>query len=439
MTLRTPADFDDLSSIGVTTELIPAAGHGAPVAPPTFGGPTPDARFSEKIAFSENMTIPEYTHTGWSNVARNAETGEPRRGAAVLMNSIGAESAAFEQALKDLELDGTFRWGGIVVEPWDAARVDEYVDGLDLSKIPDSDTMREALRSVLLSVSVDSWTASHRHCDAAIRYAEDPSTGKQVWEGGDLKRRIVGADATRDADWLMRNVANALMSGYWLSTPTSPLRPKWARALTSEVIGYDAHLVRTGYVKGSAIGDTPRETFVDLDGLGRLIVDPTKNKVPDGHRPSVFGFGQVPINGGPDASAVACGLILRRTGLSLNHLRGLRSGSGEKARRAIIRGVAAMGVYATAAVSAEGVFLRSGADLSLSPEHPPLWTLRTRTGDAVRQDMDVATARGLLDQAFSDLDDLGLGQAEPIRLTLSEAMVDMIASRVRSTNKPEEK
>lgn len=441
ITISSPQDFDDYGSIGAVTEFHPEAGPHAPVCPPTYANK--DAQgWEDKIALSDKMTIPSRGDGSWNEV-RRGEDGTPVLAPAVLVDSLAAQSHSLSQAL----IDTGIGWGRIIVDSIPEDQAQEIVSHLiasyaekqqpktDAAKkktttsdnpfadIDDLDTLRAVAVKLISQTTTDSWSSSHRIADSTIRFAELPGTGKQVWEAkNDLKTQLIVSEPRRDADWLWTNAANAVLFGYWMSNSGTGMRPKWARAVTSEVFGYGTSLVTTGTVKGSDIGDISKRVVLGFEN-GKLCVQGYSGTGADkDQKPSVFGFGTVP---GPlGVSAVSCEVILRRSGISLNHLRQIRSASGPDAAKAIVRAAAAAGMYAVAATAAEGVFLRSGTDLAPAET---VWTAHKRSGERVRLQVTVESARAVLDTALAALDGLGLSQAEPIRLQMGTEHAKAIA------------
>lgn len=430
-TIRTHEDLDQYGSIGATTELMPAAGKGTAVRPPTFASKSKSPDWKDKIALSQPMPIPSRDAEGaWSEVVREGDGQKPRLAAAVLINSLGAEARQFSETLLSTGID----WGRIEVAPPSADRIDALLAKPSaplskvLSRVGDRNTFRDVVQATVRGAQIDSWRLSHRIADADIRYAADPATGKQLWASGNpLKARLIESNPLRDASWLWRNAANALLFGYWSSNTGSSMRPKWARALSSEIYGYGAELLSTGAMKGSAYGDLANDLKLTKTADGGITFDglhtgKTENSV----KPSTRGMGQVPGPLGP--SAVVCEVILRRSGLSLTHLRQMRvlDGDGKPApqlKDTIVRAAAAAGIYAIAASSAEGLFLRSGTDLS---PHSTVWTAHQRNGKPAQLDVSVDGARALLESALAQAETLGLGQAGATVLAMSDAQLEAI-------------
>jgi CRISPR-associated protein Csb1 len=409
MTITTPAEFDKLSYIGAITELEPASGAFGSIRPPTYAAKAGSNATSwvEKLAITDEMTIPSRDHK-WADVLRDRD-GCPRRARAVLVNSLGAEAHHLGQVLLH---DSGVDWGRIAVNPPDSTAVKKVLD-----TVPADDTVRDVVRKMLETHGYDSWTASHRLADASIRYATDPATGAQVWKrDSGLRGDIQAVDPRRDADWLWTHAANALIFGFWLSITGNGVNPKWARALSSEVIGYGVSLLRSGATKGSDLGPVSNEFRTSTDAGGELRLGEKKKAVAVGEKPSAYGLGQIATSA--DYSAVSCEVILRRAGISLTHLREIKSASGNQ--QAIVRAAAAASMFALAAVSTRNLFLRSGTDLF---PVSTVWTARTVDGRTVTLEVDVEQAKSVLKTAMADLSDAGLAQAEEIKLTMSPELV----------------
>lgn len=426
MKIKTPADFDKISYIGAITELNPASGPFGSVCPPTFAATkSVGANWADKLALTDSMTVPS-RESGWSDVERDAN-GVPRREKAVLINSVAAEARQLSQALLH---DSGVKWGRIVVNPLDADAVDAHMK--DLKGVPETDTVRKVVRDTLGSHTYDSWTASHRFADAAIRYATDPATGGQVWNSaGDLRGTLLSIDPYHDADWVWCNAANSLLFGFWMSITGNGVRPKWARALSSEIFGYGVSFLKTGATKGSELGAISNTFKVSSNGDGEISVDATKKtsaKESDKDNPSNFGLGQIPTS--PDFSAVSCEVILRRAGISLTHLRQIRSEKSQE--QAIVRAAAAAGMFALAVASSRNVFLRSGTDLfPVSTK----WTARMEDGTTEEIETNVESARSVLHAAMDALEKVGLPQGGDIDLTMSKELAGMFTDTIISAPK----
>jgi CRISPR-associated protein Csb1 len=267
--------------------------------------------------------------------------------------------------------------------------------------------------------------------DAAIRYADDPATGKQVWNAaGDLRGKIQRINPRQDADWVWCNAANALIFGFWLSITGNGVNPKWARALSSEIVGYGVSLLKTGATKGSELGAVSNTLKASVED-GELKIAEEKKKSAgekDKDSPSNFGIGQIPTS--PDHSAVSCEVILRRAGVSLTHLRQIRSASGQE--RAIVRAAAAASMFALSVVSTRNVFLRSGTDLAPVSTK---WTGRAEDGSTVTLEVDVEGAKSVLHAAMSDLEAAGLPQAGATELVMSDALAKVYIDALVSAPK----
>lgn len=418
MAITTPADFDNLSYIGAITELEPASGAFGSIRPPTYAAAKAGSNatsWADKLAITEEMTIPSRDHA-WADVLRDRD-GCPRRAPAVLVNSLGAEAHHLGQVLFH---DSGVDWGRIAVNPPDSTAVEGHMQQV-LDTVAADDTIRDVVREILLTHGYDSWTASHRLADASIRYATDPATGAQVWKrDSGLRRDIQAVDPRRDADWLWTHAANALIFGFWLSITGNGVNPKWARALSSEVIGYGVSLLRSGATKGSDLGPISNEFPTSTDADGELRLGEKKKTVPDKEKPSAFGLGQIATSA--DYSAVSCEVILRRAGISVTHLREIKSAGGHQ--QAIVRAAAAASMFALAAVSTRNLFLRSGTDLF---PVSTVWTARTVDGRTVTLDVDVEQAKKVLQTAMADLTAAGLAQAGEITLAMSPELLRLSA------------
>lgn len=449
--ITTPADLDRFAAIGAATELVPSGGPGTPVRPAVYApADAKNKAFTDKIARSRDVPVPVPGPLGEFDEVRRGADGAPILADAVLLSSEQAEAHRMTDAL----LDTGIRWGGLYVTAPPREEVQRLVaevragvekgkkiapekpGGLFLRE--DADTIEQLIVELLDRVELSSWTLAHRHADAELRYATDPSTGKQLWAGTHpVKTAIIAADALSDATWLIRNALNSLLFGYWTSNSGNGIRAKWGRAISAEVFGYGARLIATGTTKSSGIGDISNELLMRFDGRGELLlVDEEQGRTKqEDLRPSVYGLGTVTTS--PGFSAVTFEVILRRTRISLAALRRMRFADdpdGAK-RTAAVRAVAAAGLYAAVAVSGTSSYLRT--DATLVPTGTA-WPAHLCDGTKVRVDVDIATARAVLDAALSDLDTLGLGQADPIRLHLSPAVIAVMAKSAAKKGKNNE-
>ncbi|BBY54096.1 hypothetical protein H7J07_05660 [Mycobacterium koreense] len=421
-TIKNPADFDLYGAIGTVTELVPTTGRNSPVAPATYsvdkGKEKPT--FEDKIAMSYGVPIPMRDSSGeFDEIIRDAD-GKPKTGMAVMINGEAAEAHRLSEALFDV--DG-IDWGGIFVNPPDREYIAALIGKVNGFTGPDIETQVEVAIAKIADATASSWTASHRHVDAVIRYAIDPETGKQLWSGGSsLKRDIILADALCDSTWLIRNAFNSALFGFWNSNSGTGVRAKLARGISASVTGFGSHLVATGTTKGSVIGDVYNDLLIGFDKHGQLQLLDKKPSKGD-YRPSVQGLGTVP--GPVGASAISCETILRRSSLSLAGMRRIRfADDPDSAKRtAAVRALAAAGMYATSVVATEVSFLRSGT--TLRPQST-VWPAHTTAGEKSLLEVDSDSARDVLLAAMDDLDRLGLGQAEPIQLRHSDAVLELM-------------
>ncbi len=123
-------------------------------------------------------------------------------------------------------------------------------------------------------------------------------------------------------------------------------------------------------------------------------------------------------------------MILRRAGISLTHLRQIRSASGQE--KAIVRAAAAAGMFALSTVCTRSVFLRSGTDLAPVSTK---WTARAEDGSTVTLKVSTKGAKAVLKAAMKDLADVGLPQAEVTDLVMSDELARLFVDTLASPSK----
>lgn len=396
--------MSDTIGYTITTALAPLGGVGTPIAPPTYDG--------GQHAVSRGTPI--LTPTG--QVDTHAD-GTPRRGDAVVVNSVAAEAHAVSAAMRaGIERITGQRAPGIYV---DAAAVSgERIDAAAEAAARSSDNrtgltdeeVAAELRMALDDLDISTWTASHRHADALIRSAIGES-GKQVW-GGDPLGEVLRSLRAEDGDTLVRTLPNAAALGFWLSA-RSPRRHRLARSLTGQVIGYGVSAHRTGYGKSDALGAVPNTAKVAVDGEGFHYGK--------GDKPSVAGFGTLTHE--PETTAFTAETILRTATVSVRAMHAQITASDESL--AMLADLSLM----AALDSADGAFYRSGTDLI--PLSPDAITVTAIAADGSRKVIAADTLRsevekrltGALPEFFVPARTAVLGDA-PLRLLAHRIVAD---------------
>lgn len=392
-----------VQALVMQTELDPLSGKGAPVAPPTYAGESGGVH-----AVSENAFVPELDDNGWANGFVRNQDGSPRLATRVAINSVGAESGRAETALWDNQDRLQVTWPAITVK----AAENQKPSPTDLKE----QEIADALEAV-----VSTWTESHRHVGANIKYAALPN-GKQVWEDdspGSVKALITSA-SSEHGDLLYQHFPNACVYGFWLSSGTAA-RHKLPRAYSSEIVGYGAHPIESGATKLDGMGGAPKGMSLAFKN-GRVDV-----VAKGGKKPSEFGFGQVPAS--PATRAYSCELILQQASLSLSVLRKLKFETAEQQNAALT--VLTLMVMAGHLLAQEDGFLRSGCALVPVDSR---WGWRSSTSGRTVEELDIPTfdeVAEALRQAIQDAQAVGLSFADPIALSFSEAQRQVIETRVK--------
>lgn len=408
-----------VSALLAEAELIPISGPGAPVSPPTYAkeeGASPKDK-EPRFAVSEGVPLPMRSENGWfQSLAKDPATGEPQRGAQVILDSVGSQSGRAEKAvLVDLPLGPTLP--GIFLEASDQS---EGEGGpRDLSTVEAQ--VRAALRSL-----VSTWTTAHRQADAWMKFAQT-SDGQQVWQGGKhdgvvIKDLIIQANPS-NGELFYSLFPNSAIYGYWLSSGTAA-RHRLPRAYSSQVVGYGAIPIKVGATMLDESGGASSSTKVEVV-KHELKVNPkgTGKK----HKPSDVGFGPVPAP--VFTRAYSCELILQRASVSLPVLRQIRF-RDPQARNAALAVLVLLAMLGHELANEDG-FYRSGCAL-VQVESRWGWRFNGRPASEIEQ-LAVANSdqiREALRLAVSQAERVGLKFRAPIKLAFSEAEKDIIKERV---------
>ena len=393
-------------------DMIPTGGRGAPVAPPTYVG---QVKGVPEFAYSAEHPVPDPA-SGYTRFLTD-ENGAHVLRPAVVINSLGAEAAAVEAAIfaGQEELDVTLP--GIFLNADDYSDADlEAIAKKSLNNAKSQytpETLAQALRFDLESAHASTWTTPHRHADTYIRHAVIDD--KQIWANpGSEAYSIIAQAAQGRADRLFRYFPNAALMGFWLSS-VAPRRHKLARALSSTVQGYDAHEVVYGFTKGDVLGGITSTTGVRRNSK---TLELESVEASDETAPAKVGLGFVAKS--PMTRAFTCSAILRRSSISLTHLRHLSVPGNPGASTQIADVLAWMGVYGLLASATEG-FYRSGCDLVTGSENSTL-TLIGRDGTETPWDVSVEDAAEGFRVAYSMLPE-ELRFAEPIEASYPKTIV----------------
>ena len=304
----------DAVAIRGTAMLEPAGGPGDKVFPPTHS--VDDRRASTRYA-SEKRRI------------------DGREVECVLLDSVQSQANRMEECLQEL---------------WENKKIALPVISVDFSSAaPDIG-------------AVTSLTAPHRVADALLRDCLIDGTLFRLSETG---RSLT--DATpKNAAPLFKVCPTGLVFGLWDSTgPKGGLGSKFARALTSEIVGVGATFgVKTASrIDPAGIVTKAAEVFVAADRNEGWTHDPALARQENG-KPVRLGDGKVSevnhSNIPPTIDTLAGGVTidyaLHTIVLSLAALQKLRFGAGDIEARMVL---AALGILAVLAAESRGHDLRS--------------------------------------------------------------------------------
>lgn len=375
----------DTAAVCYIGDLIPIAGRGTPIAPPTYIPP----RGNQLPTFAEAGEHPVPDQSTSYREFLTDDNGAQLLRPAVVVNSLGAEATLIENSILagQKELLGDRNGGRL---PGIFLNTDSYTDS-DLVDIAAKavktektqytpESLAAALRDDLDQAQASSWTSPHRQADTYVRHAV--INDAQIWASPDSDTyRLISQASQKRGDLLFRYFPNAALFGFWLSS-VAPRRHKLARSLSSTVIGYDAHPISYGATKGDPLGGITKQfsmrrnaTTLELEQGGR-------------EGPSTVGMGLVPAT--PQTRAFSCSSILRRSSISLTHLRHLSVPGKPEESRKIAETLAWMGIYGILSASTDG-FLRSGCDLVTGAEHTS-FSLVSRDGTMTGRDITLDDA-----------------------------------------------
>ncbi len=361
------------AAIRSRTTLQPAGGEGDKVFPPTYL----DSKYAEEERF------------------------DPETGAAVkcvLLDSVQSQANRMEDALQ--------------------AAVDRQQISIPLLVV---DFRAEDLIDQVGRIS--SLQVPHRVADAILR---DSTLDGEAFRASEIGRRIDQVSLA-NATPLFDVCPTALLFGMWDSTgPKGGLGAKFARAITSEVIGYDARIgVRTSSRIDPLEIRAGAQVVKAKDGSWE---NASGKKVKGAVSPSEINHGNIP----PDIAAggVTIRYALQTTVISLPGLRRLRfpvegdlSVEVDDAARTVL---AALGLCAATLAAEAGYDLRSRC--LLWPTEPVRWELLGTPGEEpVCFTLSVDEAIGLLDGAIDAATKAGLPwRTDPIELKPSEKFVELL-------------
>ena len=368
------------------TRYQPAGGPGDKVFPPTYEG----GQYA-----TEQRIVPT--------------TGEIKQ--CVLLDSVASQANRMELALL------AARRSGLVDLPLLEVRFDQ------------DDLPRKFM--------VTSLEAPHRIADALFR---DSRLDGKMFRASDTGKLLDNA-RTDNAAGIFGICPTALLFGFWDSTgPRGGLGVKFQRAITSEIIGYDAVQGKktASRIDPASIARIPSPIYERKDQSDE---HPTwtleREQAAGGNRPRTLGRDGRPseANHGNVTPTIADGGFtisgaVQTTTLSLAAIRRLRfplngaadsdAGVDNAARTAL----AALGLAA-------GTLARADTDLRsrchLLPQNPVVWELLDQPGQPPAEfPLDAMSALQLLNDAIADARSNGLPWASLISLTPSEDLLELV-------------
>lgn len=381
------------SAIRLRQHLRPEGGDGDKIFPPTFAG---------GVYCWEDRYI------------------DGKRRSCVLLDSVASQANRYEEALLALASSGDIELPRLSVE----------FSG-ELADIGEVDTL----------------TAPHRVFDAILRDSET-AEGKPFFKS-DLYRDLTQCNV-RNATALFAHAPSALLFGCWDSTGAAGgLGNKFARALTSEIIGVDAIWGTTeGGVRQDPLGiRADVEIAVDKDGDWSVVGKSASAKKDraKGTRPSEINHGNIlvsvvsteretiaddgavhtirqPLRGG-----VTVAYALQTSVLSLTALRRLKfplsgGGSADEAARVLL---AALGLVAITAARERGYWLRSRCGLVADGLQD--LEIVSADGSVSPLTFDSKAAIEIYRKAVAGAKESGLPWSpEPVRLVPQKKLIDLI-------------
>lgn len=272
----------------------------------------------------------------------------------------------------------------------------------------------------------------HRQADAYLRDSLLADTGEK-FPKTKIGEALNDATPTRP-EALLRWMPQALVFGFWQShLGKKKAQTKFARALTSEIVGYEPATTETRRlgIKGDPL-NLSVESAVDIDPDDLTEWDYTteakSGKAKSKESLSEIGHGQVPVRADQaPLGPVSFRLIEQLSTLSFARLRNVEASTAEQsvAARALL---AALGVLAMEEAFGGGFTLRSGADLR-PVERTVLWVGEDETKTLTP--LGRAGARGLFAEAVAAAERAGLPvgsewAAEPLKLVPGSNLAKVI-------------
>lgn len=404
----------EVAGLTIESDLEPLAGPGAVIQPPTYAGAdrTTGPTYAQFEAFA-----PEADAQGWQRNTRRGADGRPESVPAVMIDAVGSQANRCEESL----WSARYLLGGLpAVEITGTAISDEQIAAiLAKGKLPTQGV--EGIRQLLEQARISTWTAAHRHADAWVRYAQEDGVDAAAWvRQGGLRDLIAGVNSTRDATTAFMHFPNSLLFGWWLASGVVE-RHRQARIYSSEIVGYNARPAAAGASKYERLPVSNKlETATTSDGFSST----PKANVPKGKQPSTRGFGMIPGSAAP--RGFVCETILRRATVSFPALRAVRFGDGGEAKThaaaVVLTSLALLGHHLSSLQSN----LRSGCDLVTVETRVGLRRTGVRAPESLSVPSTTDTLVELVRLSLQHADDVGLGFAAPIPVSMSASEVEQI-------------
>lgn len=423
-TIKHVGTFEGFAAISYIGDMIPTGGRGTPIAPPTYIKSDSEKLAAFATAEDHPVPDPEQNYREYLKDENGARVLRP----AAIVNSLGAEAERIERAIVQnssklgIELPGIFlkadNYSDADLEAICEEVIKQFTKGSKKQTQYTPKTLAQALRNDFETAQASNWTAAHRHVDSYIRHAE--IDGKQIWANPESEvYQIISGASAQKAELLFRYFPASALFGFWLSS-VAQRRHKWARALSSTIIGYDAHPVSYGATKNDVLGGVSSEIGLKRDPHTLEIVAGAGKEA----KPSAVGLGMVPNS--PTPKVFSCESILRRSSISLTHLRHLKVSKSEiaegspNASEQMTDVLAWLGIFGILAASRHG-FLRSSCDL-VTGKAKSGFQLIDFDGESVDFEIDLEGAAEGFRQAYAALPE-SLKFAEPIDAQYPEIIV----------------
>jgi CRISPR-associated protein Csb1 len=373
-----------MSALRAIVKLVPAGGDGDKVSPPTHEG--------GKYAFEERVV------DGRSDVKT------------VLLDSVQSQANRLEDALLTAVRAGDIR---IPLLQMDIAG----------------------------HQTITSLSAPHRVHDAIFRDCQYKGTR---FRDSEIGKEMVEARAW-NATGMFRLCPTALLFGTWDSQSGAGVNSaKFARALVSEIIGFDAVQGKRTSSRIDPLGIKAMPGTIYESKTEQWTLDPSK-AVKSKDKPQLFKSKGTPaeINHGNIPPTISDGGVTFREArqtavLSFAQIRKLRfpvkgkeSPEVNEAGRAV---VAALGVLALALQLKEGYQLRSRCQL-IPVSEPEFEWIGSIASDTTKSQIEVGTALEAFNALYQKAKSTGLEwREEPITLTPEEKLVKLVQMSDQSTD-----